>query len=213
MSEFDEIVGALDEDFGDDIAIGDDGFDVAIGAEEIVGGAAQPDGVEDFVEQLMVASGAGLAPGGVVPGVSRQMARLAKGMRTAKEIDPEAVALVRRRPNQRRRYPLGFSRAKPVKAGGNGILRAHPQQIFRGERLFVPSNIAPFFLITDIKIGTKGQMVSDDGVHAMVFSEVSENANVTLDTATVGNSISIHYENIDDEERTFSATLFGTVVQ
>ena len=77
----------------------------------------------------------------------------------------------------------------------------------------MPSNIAPFFLITDIKIGTKGQMVSDDGVHAMVFSEVSENANVTLDTATVGNSISIHYENIDDEERTFSATLFGTVVQ
>jgi len=189
---YDEIIGAMDE--LDSLDRNASGANLAIG---------------DEIEALMSAAGAG-------PARNRsKLARMAQAMRMAREVDPRAVSIVDRPATRRREYPLGFESITPggIPAGGSEVVRADPQISFRGERLVIPSDISLFFSLDDIIIGKNSQFVSSGAVPASAFSEVAVGVRLNLDTANVGNLISLRVRNIGPDPLVFRATLIGTGVE
>jgi hypothetical protein len=189
---YDEIIGALDELDSLDRGRHGTGATLAIG---------------DEIERLMSAAGADNAPS--------KLQRLAQTMRMAREVDPRAVSVVDRPATRRREYPLGFESVTPggILPGASEVVRADPQISFRGERFVVPSDISLFFSIDDIIVGKNSQFVSSGPVPASTFSEVAVGVRLNLDTANVGNLISIRVRNIGPDPLVFRATLIGTGVE
>ena len=124
-----------------------------------------------------------------------------------------AGAVVKNDLKNRRRYPLGFVPTE-VDSGDAATIPAAPQNLFRPERLVIPSDICFDFGVQDIKVGNQSQFAQSVEVPAAVFSEVSIDTNVTFDTAEVGNQISILVRNkgtTDDLE--FTAAAIGTIAK
>ncbi len=113
-------------------------------------------------------------------------------------------------PKPPRRLPLGFDSVVTVGPGETLPVNSQPQQPFQGNRLLVPSAIAAFFLIQDIKIGNKSQLVSSTAVSAQGFSEVGVDDNVQLDKAQTSQFITLSVTDTDAVAHRFTATLFGT---
>jgi len=191
---YDEIIGALDELDSLDRGRTGTGATLAIG---------------DEIERLMSAAGA-------ADSMPSKLQRLAQTMRMAREVDPRAVSVVDRPATRRREYPLGFESITPggiAGLGGTEVVRADPQISFRGERFVVPSDISLFFSIDDIIVGKNSQFVSSGPIPASTFSEVAVGVRLNLDTANVGNLISIRVRNIGPDPLVFRATLIGTGVE
>lgn len=189
----DEIVGAMDEldalSMGDWSSVGDN---LAIG---------------DEIEALMHAAGAGASRSGNLRALARKLA-------VARQIDPRAVTVMDRPATRRREYPLGFESADVIALGGSALVRATPQISFRAERLVIPSDIALFFSIDDIIIGKNSQLVSDGPIPASTFSEVAVGVRLNLDTANIGNTITMRVRNVGSADALFfRASMIGTGVE
>jgi hypothetical protein len=185
MSEFD-IVGA-------DLMFGADDSDV-LEALSVSG-----DGSSEIIGAELI--------GAIRSGNARKAAALRQvAMRNA-------GAVVKNDLKNRRRYPLGFVPTE-VDAGDSAVIPAAPQNLFRPERLVIPSDICFDFGVQDIKVGNQSQFAQSVEVPAAVFSEVSIDTNVTFDTAEIGNQISILVRNkgaTDDLE--FTAAALGTIAK
>ncbi len=164
------------------------------GTTEIIGG--------DDLDLLMGADSLDLLMGAAGPSVSQQMAR-------ARNIDPNAAAVVQRRLDTRRRFPLGLPTLSIV-AGATQELRTQPQFLFRPERLIIPSDIAFDLRITDVRVGTQSQFASTDPIPAAVFTEVSVNTAISFKTAEVGNLLSFTAFNASGAPVNFTAAVIGT---
>lgn len=124
-----------------------------------------------------------------------------------------AGAVVKRDLSNRRRYPLGFVPTE-VDSGDAATIPAAPQNLFRPERLVIPSDICFDFGVQDIKVGNQSQFAQSVEVPAAVFSEVSIDTNVTFDTAEVGNQISILVRNKGaEDDLEFTAAAIGTIAK
>jgi hypothetical protein len=124
-----------------------------------------------------------------------------------------AGAVVKKDLSNRRRYPLGFVPTE-VDAGDAATIPAAPQNLFRPERLVIPSDIGFDFGVQDIKVGNQSQFAQSVEVPAAVFSEVAIDTNVTFDTAEVGNQISILVRNKGTEDDLeFTAAAIGTIAK
>lgn len=148
-------------------------------------------------------------------GVNAQQARrqqLAQSMRNARAVDPRAIAVRENALRTRRRFPLGLVPTS-VATGVTATIPAAPQNLFRPERVTVPSNIAFEFGVVDIKVGNQSQLVSGGEVPAAIFTEVSIDNNVTFATAEVGNQISMTVRNKSAGTIEFTGALMGTVAQ
>lgn len=192
---YDEIIGATDELDALDAT----GFDELVVGDNIAIGQ---------LHDLYAATGA-------APAKATQLAKLAQKMGMAREIDPRAVAMVNRAATRRREYPIGFA-SDPlnlIPSLGGTVIQANPQVSFRGERLVVPSDISLFFDIEDIIVGKNSQLVSSGALPAATFSEVGVGVRLNLDTANIGNLISLRVRNIGPDPLQFRATLIGTAVE
>ena len=123
-----------------------------------------------------------------------------------------AAAVVNRPLDSRRRFPLGFTPTS-VAAGATATIPAAPQNLFRSERLVIPSDIAFDFGVADIKVGNQSQLAQSVEVPAALFSEVAIDTQVTFDTAEVGNQISVQVRNKTVGAITFTAAILGTVAK
>lgn len=123
-----------------------------------------------------------------------------------------AGAVINRGLDRRRRYPLGFV-PTTVAAGVSAAIPSSPQNLFRPERLVIPSDIAFDTGVRDIKVGNQSQLVQSVEVPAALFSEVSINTGVTFDTAEVGNQVSVDIRNKSAVSYEFSAGLVGTIAK
>jgi len=123
-----------------------------------------------------------------------------------------ASALVERKPQKSREFPLGFPETD-IDAGGTADVTSFPQVPFRGERLIVPSDIAGLFSIDDIRVGKNSQLVASGPLPARAFSEVSVGVGVHLDTAQVSQQITLRVRNISGQTATFRAMLIGRAVE
>lgn len=136
-------------------------------------------------------------------------AALAASLQQARQIDPHAAGVVPRTRDKRRRLIMGPDPVV-VATGDSEDVALQPQQLFRTERLIIPSEIAPFFRIDDIRVGNRSQLVTTGALPASAFSEVAIDAYVEFDTADIGNIITLTVTNTDDEDQTFLCMLLGT---
>jgi hypothetical protein len=189
-SRHDLLAGYDDDDAG---SIGGDGTTEIVGADDL--------------DVLLGADDLDLLMGAAAP----QRQRPAAVMHRARQIDPNAVAVIQRRLSTRRKFPLGFP-VVAIPAGGSALLETNPQFVFRPERLVVPSDIAFDIRLQDVKVGTQSQFVSTDPVPAAVFSEVAINTGISFKTAEIGNGVSFTAINIAAQQTLFSAAIIGTSV-
>lgn len=130
----------------------------------------------------------------------------------AKIAQRNAGAVVHRELDRRRRYPLGVVPTS-ITAGTQSQIPASPQNLFRPERLVIPSDIAFDSGVADIKVGNVSQFVQSAEVPGALFSEVAINTGVNFDTAEIGNQISATIRNKSASTIEFSAGFVGTIAK
>lgn len=123
-----------------------------------------------------------------------------------------AGAVVQRELDRRRRYPLGVV-PTTIAAGVQTQIPASPQNLFRPERLVIPSDVAFDSGVVDIKVGNTSQFVQSAEVPGALFSEVAINTGVNFDTAEIGNQISATIRNKSGGSFEFSAGFVGTIAK
>ena len=96
-----------------------------------------------------------------------------------------------------------------VLAGQTLTIAVLPQVIFRGSRLLIPSDIAGSFLIADIIVGNRSQLVASGSLPGRAFQENSLNNRVMLDTASVSQQVILKVTNTSLGALRFNAALFG----
>lgn len=121
-------------------------------------------------------------------------------------------AVVNQGVNKRRRYPIGFV-PTDIAATTAALIPAAPQNLFRPERLIIPSDIAFDFGVRDVKVGNQSQLVQSVEIPGALFTEVSIDTHVTFDTAEVGNQISVDVRNKTAGTINFSAGSIGTIAK
>lgn len=123
-----------------------------------------------------------------------------------------AAAVMKTGLDKRRRYPLGFV-PTTITSGSTTSVPSSPQNLYRAERLVIPSDIAFDLGITDIKVGNQSQFVQNVEVPAAIFSEVAIDTAVHFDTAEVGNQVSVSARNKSASSVEFTAALIGTAAK
>lgn len=123
-----------------------------------------------------------------------------------------AGAVIKRGLDRRRRYPLGVV-PTTITSGDTATIPTTPQNLFRPERLVIPSDIAFDIGVTDVKVGNQSQFVETSEVPGSLFSEVAINTGVTFDTAEIGNQISVALRNKSLADVEFTAGFVGTIAK
>ena len=111
-----------------------------------------------------------------------------------------------------REFPLGFGPV-PFPAGTEASVISRPQVVFRGERLIIPSNVAPFFSVIDIKVGNRSQLVNSVALPAQMFIETAVGIRLSMDTAAVAQDVALIVSNDTLVSTTFQAAIIGTAAQ
>lgn len=123
-----------------------------------------------------------------------------------------AGAVVKRGLDRRRRYPLGVV-PTTIASGDTSTIPTTPQNLFRPERMVIPSDIAFDVGVADVKVGNQSQFVETSEVPGSLFSEVAINTGVTFDTAEIGNQISVAVRNKSLADVEFTAGFVGTIAK
>lgn len=197
MSGYDILGGSIGYD---PILVGDDP-DALLEALAVSGGGADylvsGDGSSEIIGALVGAAQAGN------PKAKAALAKIAQR---------NAGAVVQRDLDRRRRYPLGVVPTS-ITAGTQASIAASPQNLFRPERLVIPSDIAFDSGVVDVKVGNVSQFVQSAEVPGALFSEVAINTGVNFDTAEIGNQISSVIRNKSGATFEFSAGYVGTIAK
>jgi hypothetical protein len=106
--------------------------------------------------------------------------------------------------------PALITGTDPVPAVGAVNIISQPQLRFRGERLVIPSSIAPSFTVLDIKVGNKSQIAGSTVLPASTFVEGAVGVRLGMDTATIAQDISLTVQNTSATSLPFMASLIGT---
>lgn len=130
----------------------------------------------------------------------------------AKIAQRNAGAVVQRDLDRRRRYPLGVVPTS-IASGVQSQITTSPQNLFRPERLVIPSDIAFDSGVVDIKVGNTSQFVQSAEVPGALFSEVAINTGVNFDTAEIGNQVSCTIRNKSASTFEFAAGFVGTIAK
>lgn len=200
----DSTVGVIMDEYdiiGDDYGFIGEDFDFIDGDDD-----------DDLLDALSVSGGADYSEivGATVTPVKRRAQQRKAALRQLAM--RQAGAVVQRKFDKKRRYPMGFVPTS-VPASSTASVPASPQNLFRPERLVIPSDIAFDFGVRDIKVGNMSQFVQSVEVPAALFSEVAINTNVTFDTAAIGNQVSLDLRNKTAGAVEFTAGLVGTIAK
>lgn len=187
----------------------------AIGYEELIGAMGDDDFLDALVngavgDLLISGDGSSEIIGAAGAAAKAQNAKKAAALKALAM--KNAGAVVSRGLDRRRRYPLGFV-PTAVAAATSVQVPSAPQNLYRPERLVIPSDIAFDAGVADIKVGNQSQLVQSVEVPAALFSEVAINTGVTFDTAEVGNQVSVTIRNKSAAAFEFTAGLVGTIAK
>jgi hypothetical protein len=194
-----DLIGDMDDLFGAIGAEDDDLMEALVsgmGDSEIIG-----DDDDEFGAELLVGARR-----------SRGSAKARKAAMLRKLAARGAAGVVKTGLDKRRRYPLGFVPTS-IAAAATSSIPSSPQNLYRAERLVIPSDIAFDLGITDIKVGNASQFVQNVEVPAAIFSEVAIDTAVHFDTAEVGNQVSVSARNKSAVAVEFTAALIGTAAK
>lgn len=161
--------------------------------------------VSGHIDALISGDGTSEIIGAAAPAAAKKAALKQLAMRSA-------GAVVKRGLDRRRRFPLGVVPTQ-ITSGDTETIPTTPQNLFRPERLVIPSDIAFDIGVTDVKVGNQSQFVETSEVPASLFSEVAINTGVTFDTAEIGNQISVQVRNKSLADVEFTAGFVGTIAK
>jgi hypothetical protein len=126
----------------------------------------------------------------------------------------QGSTLVREKPATKgRTVPLGFDSETPIDPGQTRRITTRPQVVFKGQRPIVSSDIAGSFVIQDIIVGKNSQFAASGPVPARTFEGNSFGVELDLDTAQIGQDITMYVTNISAAPMRFIATLIGKSVE
>lgn len=115
-------------------------------------------------------------------------------------------------PRSAREYALGLG-STSVAGSSSANINVQPQLIFRPERIVVPSNIAPDFMITDIKVGKNSQLVSTGALPSVGFTETAFGVRLKMDTCQISMFVTITVSNQNGSAKTFQGMIVGPAVE
>lgn len=126
--------------------------------------------------------------------------------------DPGATQIGWVDPNVTMGAPLGFDSGGTtlVAAGATFQLTSRPQEIFRGERFVIGSDIAPSLVVSDLKVGNRSQLINATNVPGMAFANTTIGASLRFETAQPGQDIVWSGINISGGSLRVLGTLFGS---
>jgi hypothetical protein len=107
------------------------------------------------------------------------------------------------------KYVLGFWPLY-IEPKQEAYLTQSVQLAFRPEYFLIPSTIAEFFQIMDIKIGPYSQFVASSEVPATTFSENAPINRLKMDPCPISGKITINVRNTDDRPHVFTAVIVGS---
>jgi len=120
--------------------------------------------------------------------------------------------MVQRTPTRSSEIPLTFDSNTPIPAGASRTIVSRPQVVFAPRKFIVPSTDAVNFRINSIAVGKNSQFAATGGVAALVFSEAS-NVPLGLDTAQVGQDITVAVTNTSSADHMFTALMIGASLE
>jgi hypothetical protein len=210
-----EVLGDDDDDDDDDLGAevlgdevedllaemsGDDAVDIVGAVEDIIG--AVPRKRRRRVKRALTRR------------LRKARSRKRRGRRT-KAKPPVAGEIVRTRnvkPRFHRLLVMGIASAAAIGPGATDTIEIRPQRIFKAKLLSVPSEIAPFFVIQDVKVGQDSVLAGSGDIPCTCFSEAAVNAEVDWHTANIGNTIAFLVRNTDGNAHQFRALIKGLAV-
>lgn len=104
-----------------------------------------------------------------------------------------------------------------VPAGGTAQVQVAPQRLFKTERISLSQTDAAGAavtgcLVTDVRVGQNSQFAAAGNIPAESFRPDAVSAFVDLDTADIGNLVTITYQNPTAAAIVVSGALFGASV-
>jgi len=115
-------------------------------------------------------------------------------------------------PRSAREYALGLG-STSIAGRSSARINVKPQVIFRPERLLVPSWLAMDFLVTDLKIGRRSQLVPKGAIPAVMLTENAFGVRLRMDTAHPSMFITISVANLNRSARSFQCAIIGPAVE
>lgn len=113
-------------------------------------------------------------------------------------------------PTKARRLVLGMVSTSAIAAGSLATITARPQSIaFKPQRIVIPSTIAPDFIISDVKVGNKSQLVQSGELPGEAFSPDLVDGEMEMDTVQTSQDFVMVVQNISGASRTFRAAVYG----
>lgn len=106
-------------------------------------------------------------------------------------------------------FPMGFNRTAVVGAGLPVVATTKPQKMLRTKAFVVPSEIAQFYVINRIELGVGGQQISQDVMPGSMFSEVSTQNCLAMETGQIGIDMQINATNVDTVDHPFHCGMFA----
>lgn len=100
-----------------------------------------------------------------------------------------------------------------VAALTNATITKRPQVFFRPSQLIVPSDIAGYFDIEDIRVGKEPVFVVAGSAPARAFTEVATGANIRPTTASISADITLSISNVSAVAQDFRAYMKGESVE
>jgi hypothetical protein len=184
--------------------------------EDIISGADDFDLISGLGDDDESAGELELIAGALQAAKSNQANKVKKALmqRVLAEKIGQGSTLVKEKPiTKGRTVPLGFDSETPIDPGQTRRITTRPQVVFKGQRPIVSSDIAGSFMIQDIIVGKNSQFAASGPVPARTFEGNSFGVELDLDTAQIGQDITMFVTNISSAPTRFIATLIGKSVE
>lgn len=126
---------------------------------------------------------------------------------------PQRARAISKPITESRRLLMGLDTVTTVAAAGVATITANPVEPFRPEALIVDSVVAPNFLITQVLIGRKSQLVGTGSLPASAFvAPGSAVGSLQWDTAQTAQPLQVSINNTSGGASRFTAVLIGTAI-
>lgn len=187
------------------------GHQAILGAAEIMGAGERMlmGAQEEYVRQLAAHGMQHPTAALHYPEVAAALARV-RGPSPMQQIaERTAKAVVDRPLTTWRRQVQGFG-PQSIPALSQANVTVQPQQVFKGDRLHIPSDFAGAIRVLDFKIANRSQFLSGNSCPGRSFVEMFfDMKNIELDTCQPSQQITLSLVNTSLQTIVFEATLFG----
>lgn len=146
-------------------------------------------------------------------GAAKKARKRKRSAAVAQAVAQRSALVSDRAPTQSRRLLISVDSVTAIAAGAASTITVNVIETYRPEVFMVDPGIASGFVITDIKIGRKSQLVGTGALAASTLTPSSQLAGLQFDTAQTSQPLQVAVLNTSAAALRFMATLIGTAVE